>query len=644
MCSYYDEKEERIWQCLNDDSESEIVNLWQLREEALTPGGLLSSSIRKSAWPKLLACHEQVWKNHHFLVLEEDQPNSGRISIADPKRLDILSLQQDVARTLWRIQEHMEASKREQERKNQHLKGHNKKQVSFASPIAVVQKMQGRALFPSNSCSTGTTSMGTLQEVSAPPCPEIIATSSSEDEDDTASEMKGATSNITTSEPVSTPFLSESAVTSTFLLQHPECDNDTVDLSIQSQETSFSATSRVIRWRRASRQEQKILFNVILSVIRSIPPNSASPNQYYTGLQDLAAILVINLESPSLTSLVLTKLSHYHLYRSFQNPEDPCHFAKAVFPLLEAVDPTLHNFLHSAGLSLALFSRQWISCWFAQDVPDVFTASRLLDVLIVSHPLMPVYLTVALLQTHRRRLLNCDPSPTILYSILRGLAAAASREEMEDVIQLALKGMKQLPPDNLAQRVENLSSISNLVPPAPVWKTMDTAPTDYAALRVRPTGQEQPAPSHPRRNNRSLHLDYPLAAVACGIKTRRFSPSILFILLAVFLWIVATLWLPNEVSVGSPGVEFLPSVSRKFHSRIDNRVMLALPETPSIHTVKTSETTRNALVVPVSASNMVAPSSKRMVWEIVWGRWKGPLRQMGKLWKSLWSKVRGKRN
>lgn len=158
---------------------------------------------------------------------------------------------------------------------------------------------------------------------------------------------------------------------------------------------------------------------------------------------------MINLESPSLTSLVMSKLAGSHLRDALRKDHiilETC-IARAFMPLLEAVDTTLCNFLQRQGLTLPTFTHQWIACWFAQDVPDAAVASRLLDVFIVSHPLMPIYVAAALLTRQRREIMNSDCHLLTLYSFLRELPVEKLSEEddrmshVEEVISTALSYM-----------------------------------------------------------------------------------------------------------------------------------------------------------------------------------------------------------
>lgn len=158
---------------------------------------------------------------------------------------------------------------------------------------------------------------------------------------------------------------------------------------------------------------------------------------------------MINLESPSLTSLVLTKLAGSHLRDALRKDRiviDTA-IAHAFMPLLERADPELYQHLRRHGMTLPAFCRQWISCWFAQDVPDVEVASRLLDAFLVGHPLLPLYASVALLIDARSQILQCTSHLSTLYSLLRGLPVQLLFEQehrqshAETVVATALQCM-----------------------------------------------------------------------------------------------------------------------------------------------------------------------------------------------------------
>jgi hypothetical protein len=168
--------------------------------------------------------------------------------------------------------------------------------------------------------------------------------------------------------------------------------------------------------------------------------------------------------------------------------------AHSFMPLLESVDPELYLHLQRHGMALPTFCRQWIACWFSQDVPDVEVASRLLDAFLVGHPLLPLYASVALMTSLRTQILSSGSRLSTLYSLLRGLPVQNLFEEdcrmfkAENIVATALGYMKVTPPQVLIDLISSKANVSLAIeaiamfrePPA--WCFRSHAPSDYSLL------------------------------------------------------------------------------------------------------------------------------------------------------------------
>lgn len=175
-----------------------------------------------------------------------------------------------------------------------------------------------------------------------------------------------------------------------------------------------------------------------------------------------------------------------------------------LFLLLQQVDPALYNHICvRSGFKESGFALSWVTGWFASDVGYLEVGSRLLDVFLVSHPLMPVYCVVALLVSQRRRLLSCKPSLKSVYANLRSLKLMATKtmsnnektyhqamKQTEEIIASALKFIKEVPPQALIQSSYsskaacNCSAIAMLSETAsPSWCVKDTCPTEWGVLQ-----------------------------------------------------------------------------------------------------------------------------------------------------------------
>jgi hypothetical protein len=353
------EKELEIVACLYAGKD-ESVDLWELRQLALSKGGLLSSHLRKRAWPKLVGAHDAVL--HHAAVIAPAS-STEQVGIS---RSNVTMLKRDVSNSIWNVEEHVLMSR--------YSNKYNAEQVLAA-------KRNKRVTFSDTTEITTTTT--TL--------PELARTNSSED---------------SPPPPIGSIHVVQEEQQQQ---QEDQGDNDLLmspdgTLSPTSQVTMDTALNTTTtandndrrRPTRASRQEQKILFNTIVSVLRTPPPDGDTEEDehyfYYHGLVDITALLLINLESPSLTNLVLSRLAAHSLRDCLRNPKSQSverMIDVSLMELLSKVDSTLHQHI-TACLEIPSFCLSWIQCWFARDLYDVRVASRVFDVLLASHALMPM--------------------------------------------------------------------------------------------------------------------------------------------------------------------------------------------------------------------------------------------------------------
>lgn len=66
-----------------------------------------------------------------------------------------------------------------------------------------------------------------------------------------------------------------------------------------------------------------------------------------------------------------------------------------ILPLIAYFDPEVHDFLSRCAME-PFFALSWVITWFSHDIRDTDLVKRLFDVFVVSHPLMPIYLAVAM--------------------------------------------------------------------------------------------------------------------------------------------------------------------------------------------------------------------------------------------------------
>ena len=325
---------------------TEWINLWALRELALTRYGFVSWYMRKQAWPKLLRIHE--------LLLLLDTNHHHHHHHHHPIGIDchhFQQIQQWVQEQLfWKIQDHLQYHHVRKHRTNsttqQRRQRQRQRQVSFSLEPDTMFSLQYQQ----------------QQQT-------II------DGDDTASST-------------STRNTTRTMMTMTTMTQ----SNCPV---------------------KPNKYEQHVLFNILLNWLRQ--DSSHIP---FKGIQNVTAVLLIQTESPSITSLLLDQWTKYYYnvvvvpHSTFMDnsstvmddphPHHPHHChphtnqrhpSSLFLPLLQQVDPTLYQHwrIHGIHTTPSCIQDSWIPLWFTQDILRLDIITRLWDVLLVSHPLASMY-------------------------------------------------------------------------------------------------------------------------------------------------------------------------------------------------------------------------------------------------------------
>lgn len=203
-----------------------------------------------------------------------------------------------------------------------------------------------------------------------------------------------------------------------------------------------------------TKQELSIMTNILTAVLRQTTSGLDVKN--IRQLANLAALLLINLESPSLTSLMMQSLAkeqHLHLAddeiektRSTPNIDD------VFWTLVSCQDEKMGSMLRNNMLAADTndddefsFVAGWITSWFASALPtgldssvsidtagtdsiasiELEVASRFIDVFLCSHPYMPIYVAVALvLHPINRSQIEAARTPSSLANLPSAMMAS----------------------------------------------------------------------------------------------------------------------------------------------------------------------------------------------------------------------------
>ncbi|KAL9185052.1 hypothetical protein ACHAXT_002829 [Thalassiosira profunda] len=517
------------------------VDLWRLRALALQPGGLINSRGRKLGWIKLGGVDALVFQREHANVRLGAPENA----LAYAELQKALEEEMDVSR--WHIQRERRALRKQAKRDDRAARsssggelasmGGRSRGMSHASSVNTLSSLasfesendlstplaanlsgtpkpgtfKGLDLEPSNAAGAGVSftafatskTNGTSSPVSA--CPSLASL-------DTArlSPASSEESSLLITSPPRSVAEGQPAAQFQWSLAPRR-----YQLQQYKRQPSNEAPARVQKDRR--QQERRLLAQIATSafyLLQYEQDDDFTPVHVKCcqGLSDLIAVLLLHLESPSLTSLLLKQIlkSHLRVYRSIgEIASSDESFASCLdeiqsedvgsaankdwdalslgfFPLLQLLDGDLHSglwvedeqsFLCERVFIFGEILQKWTSSWFCcHQALSLGIVSRLVDLFLASHPSMPLYLSTAMLchPTHRAELLALaqHPSPfssgSLLASLLGSLLSDLPREVagedncteplvafVEQSISTAIAFMKRVPPQSLTSLVND---------------------------------------------------------------------------------------------------------------------------------------------------------------------------------------------
>ena len=131
----------------------------------------------------------------------------------------------------------------------------------------------------------------------------------------------------------------------------------------------------------------------------------------------------------TLACQVLQKLARSHLRDAMRANFHQLQTALKliVMPLAAAFDPQIHSHLADCEME-PYFCLSWVITWFGHDVRDTAVVKRLYDFFLVSHPLMAVYMSVAMMihPLNRIEILNTDCDFACVHNALADLPKNSS--------------------------------------------------------------------------------------------------------------------------------------------------------------------------------------------------------------------------
>lgn len=446
---------------------SPVVDMWHLRTLAIQPGGLMDIQARKLSWIKLAGVDELVFTNDDKNIHASKNGSGGDIAF-DTDRTTYEQIQAYFEREMevskWHIQ-------REQRRLRNGKKTSSEVALSCASSANDLSSIASHVSESStpltanlhgsqhhHNCIAGTPKSETFlsydgingassnavssftafptkrnKDSSTPlsitiSCPSLIEAVTF-DNDDTDSSSPSSINLSSTPPPLPATNPPKSHLSDQFLWHKQQMSSyhqysQRYQLR-NSHKQPMSIKSNIKKDRRS--QERKLLIQIASSTVNLLQCSSLTQDdeydefRYYSGMQDLIAILLLHLESPSLTSLVMKQIwtSHLRMYfrrlppkndendecQSFTSfidckntitPEvtQPLRMVSRYFHLLQVLDEELYDSISHVGMGQWVVCKEihkWIVSWFCcHDTLPLHVISRVVDFFLASHPMMPL--------------------------------------------------------------------------------------------------------------------------------------------------------------------------------------------------------------------------------------------------------------
>jgi hypothetical protein len=154
---------------------------------------------------------------------------------------------------------------------------------------------------------------------------------------------------------------------------------------------------------------------------------------YYQGLHDIALVLLLVFADERVAFAALERLALHQLRDALhESLTEICATLDLLVPLVRAEDPELGEHLTDAhrdaadagGRMRPIFALPWVLTWFAHSIESREQQLVVMDYLLSSHPLAPVYLSAGILCTVRESLLELPADFTSMHGFLMRLPSS----------------------------------------------------------------------------------------------------------------------------------------------------------------------------------------------------------------------------
>ncbi|KAI9305497.1 rab-GTPase-TBC domain-containing protein [Cunninghamella echinulata] len=201
---------------------------------------------------------------------------------------------------------------------------------------------------------------------------------------------------------------------------------------------------------------QQELNQVIVQVLRNFPKL-----HYYQGFHDICAVFLL-LFGQSNAIQLLSHVALFYLRDAMLDSLDPIlKEIELLNTLYKLKDEKLYEHFQSMGI-LPYYCLSWIITWFSHDLEELEDIYRIFDLILSTHPMMPLYITASLVILNYKPEEINDQDPSILHHYLCKLPYQ-SNLKWKPILQHAIQLYTTYPPFELQQHANvGLSQVSSL--------------------------------------------------------------------------------------------------------------------------------------------------------------------------------------
>lgn len=202
------------------------------------------------------------------------------------------------------------------------------------------------------------------------------------------------------------------------------------------------------KYKKAKRSRKRAALHRIIHTIFTLHKDL----HYIQGYHDVCSVFLLVCDDEKEAYLLCERISLMHIRDSLRPTLDVViSIMSLLFPLIELADEELHNFFKCIPQMQSFFSLSWILTWFSHDIGSYSDICLVFDFFLASHPLMPLYMSTALILEMRTELLSLPKEMSAVHQYFRIIP---TNVDIERLLKKAKSLYSEHPPHLLYRRTD----------------------------------------------------------------------------------------------------------------------------------------------------------------------------------------------